>query len=202
MTKEAAEKKEAYVTLVATDSYVPGALVLAHRLRDLGTVKHLACLVTPIVSSQARALLVPRFHHLISVDSMHSTTPANLLLLGRPDLAVTLTKLHVFRLAHLFTKIVFLDADTYPVKLIDELFERPSFSAAPDVGWPDCFNSGVFVVQPSDSVYADLIQLAAEKGSFDGGDQGLLNTYFASWPETSAHRLPFTYNTTPSAAYR
>jgi hypothetical protein len=31
----------------------------------------------------------------------------------------------------------------------DELFDRDEFSAAPDAGWPDCFNSGVFVFKPS-----------------------------------------------------
>ncbi|KAI8149157.1 nucleotide-diphospho-sugar transferase [Fennellomyces sp. T-0311] len=191
---------EAYVTLVATDTYTPGALILGHRLRDLGTTKQLACLVTPNVSKDARTCLTRCFHHIIDVDPLTSTRPDNLALLGRPELGITLTKLHVFRLFQ-FSKVVFLDADTFPIKLIDELFERPSFSAAPDVGWPDCFNSGVFVTVPSEQVYDDLIQLAADKGSFDGGDQGLLNTYFSSWPESSAHRLPFTYNTTPSAAY-
>ena len=31
------------------------------------------------------------------------------------------------------------------MKNSDELFDRNEFSAAPDAGWPDCFNSGVFV---------------------------------------------------------
>lgn len=50
----------------------------------------------------------------------------------------------------------------------DELFEREELSAAPDVGWPDCFNSGVFVYRPSNDTYEKLIQFALEKGSFDG----------------------------------
>jgi glycogenin len=50
----------------------------------------------------------------------------------------------------------------------DELFERDELSAAPDVGWPDCFNSGVFVFVPSVDTYGKLIQFAAEAGSFDG----------------------------------
>jgi glycogenin glucosyltransferase len=35
------------------------------------------------------------------------------------------------------------------LKNCDELFDRDEFSAAPDAGWPDCFNSGVFVFRPS-----------------------------------------------------
>lgn len=51
---------------------------------------------------------------------------------------------------------------------IDDLFEREELSAAPDPGWPDCFNSGVFVYQPSIETYNQLLHLASEQGSFDG----------------------------------
>lgn len=50
----------------------------------------------------------------------------------------------------------------------DELFDREELSAAPDVGWPDCFNSGVFVFKPSDQTYQELIKFALTHGSFDG----------------------------------
>lgn len=51
---------------------------------------------------------------------------------------------------------------------IDELFEREELSAAPDPGWPDCFNSGVFVFQPSVETYGKLLKYCTEHGSFDG----------------------------------
>ena len=51
---------------------------------------------------------------------------------------------------------------------IDDLFEWQEFSASPDAGWPDCFNSGVFVYVPSEKTYTDLLKLAVELGSFDG----------------------------------
>ena len=50
----------------------------------------------------------------------------------------------------------------------DELFEREELSAAPDAGWPDCFNSGVFVFSPSDETFDALINFALTNGSFDG----------------------------------
>lgn len=58
---------------------------------------------------------------------------------------------------------------------VDELFDREEFSAAPDSGWPDCFNSGVFVFRPSLTTYNLLLQFAAEHGSFDGEGQGIRN---------------------------
>ena len=65
---------------------------------------------------------------------------------------------------------------------IDDLFEREELSAVSDVGWPDCFNSGVFVFQPSEKTYTDLLQFAVTKGSFDGNYHGgiclKLDNYF------------------------
>lgn len=84
----------------------------------------------------------------------------------------------------------------------DELFEYDEFSASPDIGWPDCFNSGVFVFKPSVETFGKLVQFADTVGSFDGGDQGLLNSYFADWARgDSSKRLPFFYNTASTATY-
>lgn len=51
---------------------------------------------------------------------------------------------------------------------VDELFNREELSAAPDAGWPDCFNSGVFVFKPSEETYNAILQYALDQGSFDG----------------------------------
>lgn len=192
---------EAYVTLLVTDSYAPGALVLAQRLRELGTTRDIAVMVTANVSTATRKDLKLVFDRIIDIDKMDSGQADNLALLGRPELGVTFSKLQLWQLD--YDKVVFLDADVLPMRLVDELFDRPEFSAAPDAGWPDCFNSGVFVAVPNKDTYRQLCDLAASKGSFDGGDQGLLNTYFSSWSTSSSdHRLPFIYNTTPTAVYR
>lgn len=52
------------------------------------------------------------------------------------------------------------------------------------------------VATPSEETFEGLGDMMAERGSWDGGDQGLLNDYFPSW-----NRLSFTYNVTPSAYY-
>ena len=116
---------------------------------------------------------------------------------GRPDLSHVLTKLHVFRLTQ-YQKIIFLDADVLPIRPISHLFNIPhEFAAVPDVGWPDIFNSGVLVLTPGQEKFDELVELLKTKGSWDGGDQGLLN----EWRGGDWHRLSFTYNTTPTAAY-
>src|SRR5258708_15860536 len=96
---------------------------------------------------------------------------------GRPDLTTVLTKLHIFRLTQ-FQKIIFLDADVLPIRPLSHLFNIPhEFSAAPDVGWPDIFNSGVLVVSPGNDKFNELYELIKTKPSWDGGDQGLLNEW-------------------------
>lgn len=135
------------------------------------------------------------------VNVLNSDDDVNLALLKRPELGVTFTKLHCWRLTQ-FKKCVFLDADCLVLKNVDDLFDRDEFSAATDIGWPDCFNSGVFVFKPSLETYSRLLAFAVSQGSFDGGDQGLLNAFFADWSTAdSSRRLPFVYNMTTNASY-
>jgi glycogenin glucosyltransferase len=122
--------------------------------------------------------------------------------LARPELGVTFTKINCWLLEK-YSKCVFLDADVVVLRNIDDLFEREEFSAAPDAGWPDCFNSGVFVYKPSAETFRKLTEFASQQdASFDGGDQGLLNAFFSNWRSSDISRhLPFTYNVTSNTFY-
>jgi glycogenin glucosyltransferase len=118
-------------------------------------------------------------------------------IMGRPDLLSTFTKIALWQQVQ-FRKIIYLDADTLPLRAPDELFDLPvPFAAAPEVGFPDCFNSGVMALEPSPEIYNRLLDFAIQGTSFDGGDQGLLNIYFSSF-----HRLSFMYNVELYRSYR
>ena len=117
--------------------------------------------------------------------------------MNRPDLVSTFTKINLWKLDQ-FRKIVYVDADVVALRAPDELFQREStFAAAPDVGWPDLFNSGVLVLNPNPQDYYALLALAQRGISFDGADQGLLNMHFRNYD-----RMSFTYNCTPSGHYQ
>ncbi|XP_061222505.1 glycogenin-2 isoform X1 [Neopsephotus bourkii] len=192
---------QAFVTLATNDVYCQGALVLGQSLRNHRTSRKLAVLVTPEVSSGLRSVLCNVFDEVIEVNMLNSADSVHLALMQRPELGVTFTKLHCWTLTH-YSKCVFMDADTLVLCNVDELFDREEFSAAPDSGWPDCFNSGVFVFRPSLKTYNLLLQFAAEHGSFDGGDQGLLNSFFSNWATADIGKhLPFLYNLSSSAVY-
>ncbi|CAA9958885.1 Glycosyltransferase family 8 protein [Pyrenophora teres f. maculata] len=192
--------EDAYITLLMSDSYLPGAVVLANSLRDAGTKKKLAVLVTmDTLSADTIGELKTLYDYLIPVQRIRSSNTANLYLMGRPDLAFAFTKIAVWRQTQ-FRKLVYLDADVVALRALDELFDiEASFAAAPDIGWPDAFNSGVMVIKPDMGEYWALQTMAAAGDSFDGADQGLLNQYFEHRPW---QRLKFTYNCTPNAEYQ
>ncbi|GAB1600170.1 glycogenin-1-like isoform X2 [Argonauta hians] len=193
--------KEAFVTLATNDTYVLGCLVLGQSLRRTGTHRKLVVLITKGVSMNLRNALDTIFDEVIEVDLISSADSKNLDLLGRPDLHVTFTKLYCWKLTE-YSKCVFLDADTLVLENVDELFEKEELSAAPDPGWPDCFNSGVFVMEPNEETYNSLIRFSKTQGSFDGGDQGLLNSYFSDWATMDIKKhLPFVYNVVSQAFY-
>ncbi|CDK29058.1 unnamed protein product [Kuraishia capsulata CBS 1993] len=189
----------AYATLLTSDSYLPGALVLGRRLALLSSAPcSLVVLVSDNVSKSSRQLLAEVYDSVVLVPRIISKDIPNLHLLGRPDLEDTLTKCHLWNLP--FSKVVYLDADVVPVQSLDLLFEEElgpgDVLAAPDSGWPDYFNSGVLVLKPHAATYDELINEAAKEGSsFDGGDQGLFNTVFPDW-----NRLSFCYNVTQQAS--
>jgi len=192
---------ESFVTLATNENYVLGALTLAQSLREAGTTRALTVLITSGVAAAQQDQLRRAFDQVVLVDALDSHDNLNLALLKRPELGVTFTKLHCWRLTQ-FSKCVFLDADCLVLQNVDELFERDEFSAAADVGWPDCFNSGVFVFRPSLETYSSLLNFAVQRGSFDGGDQGLLNLFFNTWSTgESSRRLPFVYNMTTNVSY-
>merc|ERR1712013_941568 len=153
------------------------------------------------ISQNVKTTLTESFDEVVSVEELDSGDISNLTLLDRTELGITFTNIRCWTLTQ-YNKCVFLDADTLVLTNSDELFDREEFSAAPDAGWPDCFNSGVFVFRPNLNTYRDLINHATTTGSFDGGDQGLLNTFFSDWATKDISRhLPFTYNMVASATY-
>ena len=131
------------------------------------------------------------------MDRIVNQTPANLYLMNRPDLISTFTKIALWRQIQ-FDHLVYIDADVVALRAPDELFDlEVPFAAVPDIGWPDCFNSGVMSLKPNMGDYYALLALAQRGISFDGADQGLLNMHFRAW-----HHLSFSYNCTPSGNYQ
>lgn len=138
------------------------------------------------------------YHHIIPVPRIQTGRPQNLELMNRLDLHSAFTKIALWQQTQ-FSKIVYVDADIVAYRAPDELFDIDApFSAAPDIGWPDIFNTGVMILTPDLAEYDRLRAMADAGESFDGADQGLLNMHFGA----GYNRISFTYNVTPSAHYQ
>lgn len=199
MTAQNTKGEQIYATLLLSDSYLPGALVLAHSLRDAGANHKLAVLVTlDSVSGDSITQLKEVYDYIFPVPRIRNDHPANLQLMNRGDLHSAFTKINLWRLTD-FSKIVYIDADVVAYRAPEELFNLSQpFAAAPDIGWPDLFNTGVMVLDPNMGDFYAMMAMAERGISFDGADQGLINMHFGQ----QYHRLSFTYNVTPSAHYQ
>ncbi|KXS15508.1 glycosyltransferase family 8 protein [Gonapodya prolifera JEL478] len=202
------QKPNAFATLVTNDGYVEPAIVLASTLRRLhhsGTAELVVFVAQGALSASSLATLGGFFDQVIPVLPIRTGPRDRYTLdevLGRSDLHSALTKIRLFdpAVTGRWKTIVYLDADTVPLQPIAELFgalgqpsdpHRVHLAAAPDAGWPDAFNSGVLVLRADADVYNGLVERLERDGSFDGADQGLLNTYFSSF-SASGTALPLT----------
>ncbi|EER45086.1 glycosyl transferase family 8 protein [Histoplasma capsulatum H143] len=187
-----------YCTMLLSDNYLPGAMVLAHSLRDSGSKAKLVVLVSldslkPSTLGELKAI----YDDIIPINRFVNRNPANLYLMNRPDLISTFSKIELWRQTQ-YSKIVYIDADVVSLRAPNELLKLEThFAAVPDIGWPDCFNTGLMVLTPNMQDYHSLLALAQRGISFDGADQGLLNIHFKKWD-----RLSFIYNCTPSGHYQ
>ncbi|CAI0418145.1 unnamed protein product [Linum tenue] len=89
---------------------------------------------------------------------------------------LTLNKLYAWSLVD-YDRVVMLDADNLFLRNSDELFQCGQFCAV--FINPCIFHTGLFVLQPSDAVFKDMLhQVDVGKDNPDGADQGFIGGYF------------------------
>lgn len=185
--------KTAYVTAMSHgDGYAPGVEALGASIKASGTRSPMVVMVTPDVTPRTRARLSQQGWWIRDIEELRGPDA------GAPPLfprfVHAFVKLRAWQLTE-FDKVVLLDADTLLLHNVDELFERPDLSAAPDWLLPDCFNSGVMVLSPSADTFARMTATLATTPTYDGGDQGFLNSFYPDWFKWPVeHRLPIGYN--------
>lgn len=165
--------EEAYVTLLYGDEFLLGVRVLGKSIRDTGSTKDIVALVSDGVSDYAKKLL-----------KADGWIVEMITLLANPNQVRptrfwgVYTKLKIFNMTN-YKKVVYLDADTIVVKSIEDLFKCGKFCA--NLKHSERLNSGVMVVEPSETVFNDMMSKVTTTPSYTGGDQGFLNSYYTGF---------------------
>ncbi|XP_044482389.1 inositol phosphorylceramide glucuronosyltransferase 1 isoform X1 [Mangifera indica] len=165
---------QAYVTLLYGDEFLLGVRVLGKSIRSTGSTKHMVVLVSDGVSDYAKKLLQADGWKVEEISLLSNPNQV------RPKrFWGVYTKLKIFNMTN-YKKVVYLDADTVVVKNIEDLFRCGKFCA--NLKHSERLNSGVMVVEPSETVFNDMMSKVNTLHSYTGGDQGFLNSYYPDFP--------------------
>ncbi|XP_075498377.1 UDP-glucuronate:xylan alpha-glucuronosyltransferase 1-like isoform X1 [Primulina tabacum] len=172
------KQREAYATILhSAHVYVCGAIAAAQSIQMAGSTRDLVILVDETISDYHRSGLELAGWKVRTIQRIRNPK-------AEKD-AYNEWNYSKFRLWQLtdYDKIIFIDADLIILRNIDFLFGMPEISATGNNG--TLFNSGVMVIEPSNSTFQLLMDHINEIESYNGGDQGYLNEIFTWW-----HRIP------------
>uniref|UniRef100_A0A7N0ZZD0 Hexosyltransferase n=1 Tax=Kalanchoe fedtschenkoi TaxID=63787 RepID=A0A7N0ZZD0_KALFE len=170
--------REAYATILhSAHVYVCGAIAAAQSIRMSGSTRDLVILVDDSISDHHKEGLEAAGWKIHTIQRIRNPK-------AEKD-AYNEWNYSKFRLWQLteYDKIIFIDADMLILRNIDFLFEMPEISATGNNG--TLFNSGVMVIEPSNTTFQLLMDHIYDIESYNGGDQGYLNEIFTWW-----HRIP------------
>lgn len=207
------EKKYAYVTLLTTNSFMSGLMVLVVSMRRSGCSYPIYCVVTPEITQENRNILLFMGIHIIDrpeipmTQAIHDFNTSH-----EHDFEgwyKAFSKFHVFGLEE-FDKIVYIDCDMIVRENLDCLFEKPHMTGCIDAegleGQPfdyliegdkyfQYFNSGLLVIEPKMSLYEDIMKFV-ENLVPDRilADQNILALYYPEWKDQDELHLLIYYN--------
>ena len=200
MFDEMIDKKYTYVTLLSTDSYLLGVLLLAKSLREVHAAYPLLVVCSTAVSKKTKRIL--SHYHLTCLSLNNAievdTTKYNVAK-GYEHWNNTLDKLYVFALKE-YDKVVFLDSDMMVVRNIDHLFDKPHMAAvvADVFNEPHLrqLNSGMMVIEPKERDFDGMVHLwvSGALQLANVGDQDVIRALFKNWENQPELRLPQGYN--------
>eukprot|EP01027_Heterolobosea_sp_BB2_P010012 GEZU01014743.1.p1 GENE.GEZU01014743.1~~GEZU01014743.1.p1 ORF type:complete len:314 (+),score=77.21 GEZU01014743.1:164-1105(+) len=173
------QQKEAYVTIMYGGTpkdyeYFLGIRVMWQSLRESGTTRKMITLVTPDVDPEMRRIFEEDGSEVREVGYVENPYEGQDKYNNR--FKYVLVKLLAWNMTE-FDRVILLDADLIILENLDELFLCGSFCAV--YINPCIFHTGLMVLQPDAAVFQDMMnKLSRNFESYDGGDQGFLNTYY------------------------
>ncbi|CEI98825.1 hypothetical protein RMCBS344292_12925 [Rhizopus microsporus] len=182
-----AADKNAFATFLCDDVMGEATEVLVYSLKKTNTQHDIVVLVLDEVTPIVRQRLEHLGAKIINVNQIKYPWDSSSARRKGFNKACRYSKLNLWSLTQ-YKKVVFLDADTMVLRPIDDLFDYPQFSAVVDIG--GVLNTGVFVAEPNEETFKDIMSTYEDAPSYNKGDQGFLNYYF----NQSVNFLPGYYN--------
>ena len=190
------ETKQTYVTLLSSDDFVVGVIMLHLSLKSVKALYSLFVLCSDTISNTSLQLLekyrIPykKLSEHIRVDA----TKVNIAS-GYDHWNRTFDKLYVWTLTE-YDKVVYLDSDMQVVRNVDFLFDCPHMSAVIADQWNEPglkkLNSGLIVIEPNLEEFDGMKQLW-ESGAINlknVGDQDIIRAYYLNWEAKEELHLP------------
>lgn len=203
------QNNKVFMSILTTDDYLPGLLVLNHSLKLVKSEYPLHVLLTPNISKKTISILSKNLIS-YSVIIKEIINPTNIYKNHR--WYSTYSKLAIFGQEQ-YKKIVYLDADMLILRNIDELFQCKHMSATDDESILPRkkdprhlnLNSGLIVIEPSYVLYRDMIKKIGiiknlklldnnTERPVNGSDQDFINAYYPEWPKQKELHLDRKYN--------
>ena len=196
--------KYTFATLLSSSDYIWGVIVLYKSLQKYGKTKYpFLCVCSKSVSENEITFL-----NKFKIKCLRLTQSATdgIDLYGQMSAYRrwdnTFDKLMIWGLTE-YEKIVFLDSDMIVLNNIDDLFQKPSFSAVALgkllFNW-EYANAGLIVMEPSNDICNKMIKLIPitvedriEKNHFVG-DEDVLYDYMPDWKSRQDLHLHEGYN--------
>ena len=180
-----------YISVLSTDNYLPGALVVNKCLKLTNAQFPFTILVTENISNDTISILKKNDIQIILIDRIVNTE-----LPETHKWRYNFTKLHIYNQTQ-FSKIVYIDLDMVITENLDHLFYKNHMSAVNSGGfvhshWKQ-LNSGLIVIEPSNNLYNDLILITKKYNNLTG-DQSILHKHFVKWHTKKELNLGYQYN--------
>jgi glycogenin glucosyltransferase len=194
-----------FMSVLTTDDYLPGLLVLNKSLQSVRSAYPLHALITSKVSNRTKRALEKVGIGYSVIGEIHNPTDVNRQHRWFP----TYSKLAIFGQVQ-YQKIVYLDVDMLVLRNIDNLFSCPHMAATNAGGmlprkslWTH-LNSGLFILEPAQALFEDMVSKIGKIEKLESGgdagrpaygsDQDFLNAYYPDWPQQAHLHLDHAYN--------
>lgn len=178
----------AYVTLLSSDDYLKPVLILNRNLKELNSMYPLYVMVTDEIKPETIKYLEKEQ---VQYQIVPTITYSDKTIAATPSIRLqkTASKINIFNLEQ-FDRVVYMDADGFFIKTIDELFEYPDGALYNENG--TAFTN-LFVCDPQNHSFNLYYTLLKNTNMWDGD---LIEQLWFPFKTNELYSIPSEYHVT------